>query len=101
MLFDSWGRKTVYAFTADSQAVLGLLTAMNSKLNPVRANSAIIQGVKKIMSAKTNLIVGASIFTASLVISNAHLTGNTIHEWLGVSFAARSSPTCFCTGTGS
>ena len=40
------------------------------------------------MSAKTNLIVDASIFTAFLAISNPHLTGNTIHEWLGVSFAA-------------
>jgi hypothetical protein len=40
------------------------------------------------MSAKTNLIIDTSIFTAFLVISNPHLTGNTIHEWLGVSFAA-------------
>ena len=40
------------------------------------------------MSAKNNLIVDASIFTAFLVISNPHLTGNTIHEWLGVSFTA-------------
>ena len=40
------------------------------------------------MSAKTNLIIDASIFTAFLVISNPHLTGNTIHEWLGISFVA-------------
>ncbi len=40
------------------------------------------------MSTKTNLIVDLTIFTAFLVVSNPHLTGNTIHEWLGVSFAA-------------
>lgn len=40
------------------------------------------------MSTKTNLIVDATIFTAFLAVSNPHLTGNTIHEWLGVSFAA-------------
>jgi hypothetical protein len=40
------------------------------------------------MSAKTNLIVDTTIFAGFLVMSNPHLTGNTIHEWLGVSFAA-------------
>lgn len=40
------------------------------------------------MSTKTNLIVDTTIFAAFLAISNPHLTGNTIHEWLGVSFAA-------------
>jgi len=34
------------ALTDYSQAVLGLLTAMDSKLIPVRAKIAIIQGVK-------------------------------------------------------
>jgi hypothetical protein len=40
------------------------------------------------MSIKTNLILDITIFTAFLVAYNPHLTGNTIHEWLGVSFAA-------------
>lgn len=40
------------------------------------------------MSTKTNLIVDTVIFAGFLVMSNPHLTGNTIHEWLGVSFAA-------------
>lgn len=40
------------------------------------------------MSTKTNLIVDTVIFAAFLVVSNPHLTGNTIHEWLGFSFAA-------------
>ncbi|MGZ9221080.1 MAG: DUF4405 domain-containing protein [Anaerolineales bacterium] len=40
------------------------------------------------MSTKTNLIVDTVIFATFLVMSNPHLTGNTIHEWLGVSFAA-------------
>jgi hypothetical protein len=40
------------------------------------------------MSTKTNLIVDTTIFAAFLAVSNPHLTGNTIHEWLGVSFAA-------------
>ena len=40
------------------------------------------------MSTKTNLIVDTTIFVAFLAVSNPHLTGNTIHEWLGVSFAA-------------
>lgn len=40
------------------------------------------------MSAKTNLTLDLTIFTAFLVIANPHFTGNTIHEWLGVAFAA-------------
>lgn len=40
------------------------------------------------MSTKTNLIVDTTIFAAFLAMTNPHLTGNTIHEWLGVSFAA-------------
>ena len=39
-------------------------------------------------STKTNLTLDLIIFTAFLAVSNPHLTGNTIHEWLGVSFAA-------------
>ena len=40
------------------------------------------------MSTKTNLIVDTTIFAGFLAVSNPQLTGNTIHEWLGVSFAA-------------
>ena len=39
-------------------------------------------------STKTNLILDITIFTAFLVIANPKLTGNTIHEWLGVSLTA-------------
>ncbi len=39
------------------------------------------------MSAKTKLILDLSTFGAFLAVTNAHLTGNTIHEWLGVSLA--------------
>ena len=39
-------------------------------------------------STKTNLILDITIFAAFLVSANPSLTGNTIHEWLGVSFAA-------------
>jgi hypothetical protein len=39
-------------------------------------------------SAKTNLILDLGIFSAFLVVSNPHLTGNNIHEWLGISFTA-------------
>ncbi len=39
------------------------------------------------MSTKTNLIVDSTIFAAFLVVSNPHLTGNTVHEWLALSFA--------------
>jgi hypothetical protein len=48
MLFDFRDRNSLTAF---SQAVLGLLTAMHSKLILVRATTAIIQG-EKIMSRK-------------------------------------------------
>jgi hypothetical protein len=40
------------------------------------------------MSTKTNLVLDLTIFTAFLAVSNPHLTGNSIHEWLSVSFAA-------------
>ncbi len=40
------------------------------------------------MSTKTNLTLDLVIFTAMLAVANPHLTGNTIHEWLGVSLAA-------------
>jgi hypothetical protein len=40
------------------------------------------------MSTKTNLILDLTIFTTFLVVSNPRLTGNSIHEWLAVSFAA-------------
>jgi hypothetical protein len=39
-------------------------------------------------STKTNLILDITIFTAFLVSANPSLTGNTIHEWLSLSFAA-------------
>ena len=39
-------------------------------------------------STKTNLILDITIFAAFLVASNPSLTGNTIHEWLSLSFAA-------------
>lgn len=37
------------------------------------------------MSTKTNLILDLGMFGAMLAVTNPHLTGNTIHEWLGVS----------------
>ena len=40
------------------------------------------------MSTKTKLALDIVIFTAMLAVTNPHLTGNTIHEWLGVSLAA-------------
>ena len=39
------------------------------------------------MSTRTNLILDIGIFTGLLVVANPHLTGNTLHEWLGVSLA--------------
>jgi Domain of unknown function (DUF4405) len=42
---------------------------------------------KEIMSTKTNLILDSVIFTGLLVVANPRLTGNTIHEWLGISLA--------------
>jgi hypothetical protein len=40
------------------------------------------------VKTKTNLILDIAIFTAFLVAANPRLTGNTIHEWLSLSFAA-------------
>ncbi len=42
----------------------------------------------KSVSTKTNLVLDLGIFTAFLVVSNPRLTGNSIHEWLSLSFAA-------------
>ena len=39
------------------------------------------------MSTKTNLILDLAMFGAFLAVSNPHLTGMTIHEWLSVSLA--------------
>ena len=39
-------------------------------------------------STKTNLVLDLTIFTAFLAIASPKLTGNTIHEWLGVAFGA-------------
>lgn len=40
------------------------------------------------MSTKTKLTLDIVIFSAMLAITNPRLTGNTIHEWLGVSLIA-------------
>jgi hypothetical protein len=40
------------------------------------------------MSNKTNFILDITILIAFIVDYNVHLTGNAIHEWLGVAFAA-------------
>lgn len=40
------------------------------------------------MSTKTNLILDITIFTVFLTVANPHLTGNTLHEWLGIALAA-------------
>lgn len=40
------------------------------------------------VKTKTNLVLDITIFIAFLVASNPHLTGNSIHEWLSLSFAA-------------
>jgi uncharacterized protein DUF4405 len=37
------------------------------------------------MSTKTNLILDLTMFGAFLAVSNPHLTGTTVHEWLAVS----------------
>jgi hypothetical protein len=37
------------------------------------------------MSTKKKLILDITMFGAFLVVSNPHLTGMTVHEWLGVS----------------
>lgn len=39
------------------------------------------------MSTKNNLTLDIVIFTAFLAAANPHLTGNTIHEWLGIALA--------------
>lgn len=39
------------------------------------------------MSTKTNFTLDLVIFTALLAVANPHLTGNTIHEWLGIALA--------------
>lgn len=39
-------------------------------------------------STKTNLVLDIVIFIAFLVIASPKMTGNTIHEWLGVAFTA-------------
>jgi len=39
------------------------------------------------MSTKTNLTLDIVIFSALLAVANPHLTGNTIHEWLGIALA--------------
>ena len=39
-------------------------------------------------STKSNLVLDLTIFSAFLVLSNPHLTGNSIHEWLGISLSA-------------
>ena len=44
--------------------------------------------MNKPASSKTNLILDLIIFTTFLVVANPRLTGNSIHEWLGISFAA-------------
>ncbi len=40
------------------------------------------------MSTKTKLTLDIVIFSAMLAVTNPRLTGNTIHEWLGVSLIA-------------
>jgi hypothetical protein len=40
------------------------------------------------VKTKTNLILDIAIFIAFLVAANPRLTGNSIHEWLSLSFAA-------------
>jgi hypothetical protein len=40
------------------------------------------------MSTKTKLALDIVIFSAMLAVANPRLTGNTIHEWLGVSLTA-------------
>jgi uncharacterized protein DUF4405 len=42
---------------------------------------------KVIMSTKTNLILDLTMLGAFLAVSNPHLTGTTVHEWLAVSLA--------------
>lgn len=44
--------------------------------------------VKEIMSTKINLILDLTMLGAFRAVSNPHLTGVTVHEWLAVSLAA-------------
>ena len=39
------------------------------------------------MSTKSNLILDLSMFSIFLVVTNPHLTGRTVHEWLALSLA--------------
>ena len=39
------------------------------------------------MSTKTNLILDLTMLSAFLTVSNPHLTGITVHEWLAISLA--------------
>ncbi len=39
------------------------------------------------MSTKTNLVLDLTMFAAFLAVSNPHLTGVTVHEWLAISLA--------------
>ena len=43
---------------------------------------------QKISPVKTNFLVDIAIFLAFLVALEPHLTGMTIHEWLGIAFGA-------------
>ena len=40
------------------------------------------------MTTKNNLLLDLTIFGAFLVIANPRLTGNSIHEWLGIALIA-------------
>lgn len=40
------------------------------------------------VKTKTNLFLDLAIFTVFLISANPHLTGNTIREWLSMSFGA-------------
>jgi cytochrome b len=46
------------------------------------------QEEKKLNQTKVNLAVDAGIFVGFLVAAAPHFTGMTIHEWLGIAFAA-------------
>ena len=92
-------------FTAVSQLSLGFFTGTLSKINLVSSKplpTSPISAVfakrtddkeigagerKEIMSTKTNLILDLTMFSAFLAVSNPHLMGVTIHEWLAVSLA--------------
>jgi hypothetical protein len=67
--------------------VLGFLTAGDSRMNLANSNKDQRNNQMK-TTTKTNLILDIAIFTAFLVSAIPSLTGNTIHEWLGVSLSA-------------